>query len=361
MKVPMFFCVIVFFISILIPGSLTAQSQRSVVLSPRVGVVIDSSAISTYRLFPGLTNVYSATFYQAANNSFWALVMSTTAEGILRDSVFATTFEALSMYADRIDHWEELQQGTYRMGTSPPGIFYEDGTPVHPPPQASAETAIDYSQFPFAKEGALALLPTYPDFGFGGGITTYSCDFSDLERAYGAVENYYRKQGFTIHSPDRDFTVRYGWLMSMEFRFVPAISLLVDVGQSAGSLIKEFKVFTASVLYHVNTDALSPFQPFLSAGIRHYHFETQLLYNDRISPVDAQNGFQVLDALNSTGSGYGFPIAVGVEVGHMKRACWRVSAAYVFAKKLSASAGPVESASVSLGGMTFGTQLLLYP
>ena len=52
----------------------------------------------------------------------------------------------LRSYAERIDHWEEMVQGSYRMSGSQRLILYDDGAPLKTPPTPPQKNIVAYRQ-----------------------------------------------------------------------------------------------------------------------------------------------------------------------------------------------------------------------
>jgi len=193
-------------IGILLPADASSQNRHLVVVSPRVGVVIDSLEVTTFGLFRTIKNFHSASFYQAPDSTLVVVAQLKSAEGILLDSAFAISFGVLSAYAERIDHWDELLQGTYQMGTSQPHILYDDGTPLKPPPVASAKIVDSPRHFPtdalpLAPDTSRLLRPKFETICFDFAIGITLSDFSELAQLTGSETNTYVPLSFYVQVP----------------------------------------------------------------------------------------------------------------------------------------------------------------
>jgi hypothetical protein len=206
---------------ILIPGGLLSQSRRCVIISPLVGSVIDSSEARTYILFPAISNLQSASFYQAADSTLTLTFHRNTADSTITIP-YSTAFE----YAERIDHWEELREGQYRMGTSPPRLFYDDGTPLIVPSVTRSGIALSPSRFLHEK---LPLAPNpggldRPKFGtirFGLEAGIMHCDLSSLASLAGNSGTTAFPMSFKILIPileDPSLSFMGGWGMVIPVR-----------------------------------------------------------------------------------------------------------------------------------------------
>ena len=193
-------------IGTLLPVDASSQNRRLIVVSPRVGVAIDWQEAATYRLFPSIKNFHSASFYQAPDSAFWVVAQLRSTEGILHDSVFVTSYETLNAYAEQIDHWEELLQGTYRMGTSQPHIIYDDGTPINSPPAAFINSVAPRryghpDDLPLAPDTSGLVRPRFPTIRFDVSMGLMLSDFSELEQLTGSVTNLCMPWSFYVQIP----------------------------------------------------------------------------------------------------------------------------------------------------------------
>jgi len=71
-----------------------------VVISSRVGVVVDSLEAATYKLFQSVPDFRSATVNQYGDSTLWVAAISSTADGNLRESTFPISNGVLHSYAD---------------------------------------------------------------------------------------------------------------------------------------------------------------------------------------------------------------------------------------------------------------------
>ncbi len=219
MKTPICAFVIVLLIGTLLPFDASSQNQPLVVVSPRVGGVIDWQEVTTYRLFPTIKNFHSASFYQAPDSTLSAVVQLKSTEGIFSDSVFAISFGLLNAYAERIDHWEELLQGTYQMGTSLTHILYDDGTPLKLPSTVSMETLSSprhgsTDAIPLALNISELLRPRFETIRLDVAIGFVLSNFSEIEQLTGGPNNVYIPATLYVQVPimeDPSIMLIGGW------------------------------------------------------------------------------------------------------------------------------------------------------
>ncbi len=113
----------------LIPGSAPAQDSLTLVLlSPRVGAVIDARERDYFSLFPLARTFDSAVVLRTTRGDYGVVIMRSTKEGLPSDTVIAYNEPALCNIAAKIDHLEEIKWGTFRPdGNFAPLLFGEPG------------------------------------------------------------------------------------------------------------------------------------------------------------------------------------------------------------------------------------------
>jgi hypothetical protein len=268
MKASICFCAI-FIIASLVPVEVSAQGRRYVVVSSRVGVVIDSQEATTYKLFGAIKDFHSASVYQAPDSTLWVVAQLRSAEGILRDSTFAFPFVLLQAYAEQIDHWDEILQGTYQMGASQPHILCDDGTPLNPPPVASTETAVSTDALPLVPNTSRLSRPIFETVHFEIAIGLSVGDFSQLQTLIGNVSNVSCAVSFFVHVPVLE---------------APSISFLGGLGFAPGRSLYSWSTF---VLYRPGTLSFFDVIFGLGAGQTRYEYsgEQAIIKASQLYPV----------------------------------------------------------------------------
>lgn len=90
-----------------------------VTLSPRVGEVITAPARNRFQIFRNFEGFVSAVIFESDNNTFFAKVAFNDKYGAVRDTIFRCPLPLLVNMADKINHYEALRQGTYKIGQEP--------------------------------------------------------------------------------------------------------------------------------------------------------------------------------------------------------------------------------------------------
>ena len=158
----------------LFPTDAAGQERLYLVLSPKVGMEIDSLEAGAYKLFRSFRSFQYARVFQTIDKRFWIEARQGSENGIPRDSVFEITGKLVLQYAERIDHYDELARGTYFLGSSTPFVVYEDGTPLSIQAKRTMSDSglpLPPDQLPLAQNAALLPRPMFPtihvDFGIG--------------------------------------------------------------------------------------------------------------------------------------------------------------------------------------------------
>ena len=109
---------------------LAQETEQLIILSSKVGELIDSTERSYYHLFPLDKNFVRAKFYLNPDSTYFARVESIgldgTPEFTKRDFSKAMIFQV----AEKINHYEELVANEYTMGKDPPAIHVVNGASI---------------------------------------------------------------------------------------------------------------------------------------------------------------------------------------------------------------------------------------
>lgn len=197
------------------PGQSTpVDSARVVILSDRVGPVISPDKREKYHLFTQFRDFNQAVVLQLRDSSC-AVRLTLVSSGGFRDTLVRYSWTAIMLMADRIEHFEDLENGEYVLGSSPPALKYSSpgltgstefvprGVRMAPESvlswQEAGEQGPDGS-LPFRAvsgtprgDESLPLAPAidhhmpryYPSLALGIGLRTLSPDLSGLTAATG--------------------------------------------------------------------------------------------------------------------------------------------------------------------------------
>lgn len=357
------------------PALHAGDSSGVVLLSPRFGPRIDALDAKRYGLFQQFAGFQNVTLFRAPAQFYYARFHYVTSDGLTRDTVVQYSEALLLMLAEKVDHYEDIVDGTYHFGDSPsklviiPGIDSSGATLPSPPPtvkSVSKPTEIE-QKYPLPASDILPLAVDpevreklwYPNLGFGVGITTLSVDLSGLNNAVAAVENKYKLQGYEIvtRSPEVDFGSLV-WV-HLKVRISYPIAFLVEAGSSTSGETSTFHVVTASVLYHFKPLETSWFRPYIGVGIAAYRFSFDLQYGMRISPVTDYGSFTTLDKIQVMGGRTAPLLRGGLEVGSPGVVGLEAYVLYAFIPAIETNTMEGVPASVRLGGFIAGARMTL--
>ncbi len=106
---------------------LSQDDTKVVVLSPRVGAKISAAEREYFHIFPQFEHFVEATAFETDDGSCFVRITLEPSRGVFRDSVVQYGRRMLRIMAEKIDHFEELEAGTYRIGDRPTHLHAMDG------------------------------------------------------------------------------------------------------------------------------------------------------------------------------------------------------------------------------------------
>ncbi len=341
-----------FLLALNLPKPLAAQdSSRIVIISPRVGIVIDRDERDKFYLFTRFNNFLRAVFYQSPDSGYTCRIELQHPHGVSDTSIFYSDI-TLRTAAERINHFEDLMEGKYRMGTDPPEIQLYSG-PEIPMTISSKKITVQRSRelLPFDSKDR----ESFPNVRIGAGISSYSPDFSGLNAAINAIEDRYRNPPFTVTHQDAGFDVSSLQWYSINVRISNRLAVFLETGLPLRGR-DQFSAASLSLLYFYYPDAPSWIRPYFGAGIGKYHFSANLEY---FVPVDSDYTF--LDEIKFNGGGTGYSLMNGVEIGSASKPGLNVTlfVNYLFVPELRKKLPEGVTGRVRLSSFLFGAQVYL--
>jgi hypothetical protein len=98
-----------------VPASLRAQdSDKVVILTPRVGSIINQYERRRFDLFVGIKDFVQARIFVRSDSSYYARIEMSGEEGKTLDTTIAYSKDDLLILAERINHFADLQEGKYQ-------------------------------------------------------------------------------------------------------------------------------------------------------------------------------------------------------------------------------------------------------
>ena len=310
------------------------DSGRVVILSDRVGPVIDGAARDRFRLFAAVPGFLRATVLQQPDSSFVIWYVVSRENGIEKDSVVQCSSSLLRSLAEKIDNYEAISEGRYRIGQNPVSLRYASGGAVvpkaiAPSPALKSSTSVPGSpqgRLPLARGGRYPRYRSFPALDIGLGLRTFSPKLDGLSGVYGGTPLF---EAFPMISA------------LAEVAFTESIGIQVDGG---GSVSNQGFEATAGLFYYFHPISDPDFRPFLGGGLA-------------ICSIRLQD-----NSITTEGGATGIFLETGLEYD-----CFNVYAAYrsfpVVTAVFSDSQGDqtrTVNASVDFKGMAFGFRVKLF-
>ena len=309
-------------------SSLVAQdSVKTVILSPRVGQEIDSTERAYFRIFSHIIGFERATMFQRSDSSYFVRVTFQPVYGTMRDTIIDFPEIQVFMTAEKINHFEGIIDGSYRLGMDPARPTYADGKTT------SGKNAGLQNHGTNIGSGLYAdWLPLVPDsvdelliddpigIWMGVGLSSYAPDYCGLSVAYRAVEGKYRAQGILVGHREPSFGSSTVLWLNFKFRLSGEFLILLDAGTQLDGEVG-FKAAAASLQYNLRMFSQGAVHPYVAAGIGHYRISATQQYGSSIG-----QGI-TLDALLIDAASFGYSFSVGIEGGN--RFIWTVFASYL--------------------------------
>jgi hypothetical protein len=115
------------FILILVQININAQqSNKVVILSKRVGLSVEKSERDYFHIFGGLKDFKCAVVYLSPSGKYFVKFTSQKQGSVEKDTtIFYSEISILNL-AEKIDHFEEIADGTYTMGETTPILSTEE-------------------------------------------------------------------------------------------------------------------------------------------------------------------------------------------------------------------------------------------
>ena len=131
MRKKIFFMILVGLAFVSVPNSIQAQdSDKVVILSPRVGSVIDAAERERYELFQEIKGFDRGVFLQTPKKTYYAKVVLIGPDGARRDTTIQYSEDVLHLLAERIELLERLREKRYDTMDQPTKIQLAESTRI---------------------------------------------------------------------------------------------------------------------------------------------------------------------------------------------------------------------------------------
>jgi hypothetical protein len=354
MRKKIFWMILIGLALVSIPKRVLAQdTDKVVILSPRVGTMIDASERDHFHLFPQIKGFNRAVVYETPGKTYYIVIVSVRPNGTTKQTIVPYRENELLTLAEQIDHFEDLEKGTYQMGQQQATLR------VVGRQDQVVEQQSDL--LPFALKTNESPLESFPQLGVGVGISASSLDPGGIAVAFNAIEEKYRKQGYTIIHQSLNLDPPMQYRCNLTLRLSQSFALLVDVGRSFGTGL-ELKTVSARALYCFRVFEQRWVRPFAGGGILFSHFSIEKEYGDqnRISPIQSSGVYDYLESVSAEGGNIGLMLDAGIDLMPSPAGAISVYLNYVTSSTAEATVDGIQHASVKFGGLVPGVRLSIY-
>jgi len=331
--------------------SLAQDSLKIVILSPKVGEVIDKNESEQYSMFKQYKNFSKVIFYKTSNDEYYGKFSFTQPDGSEKDTLVKYSGLVLFGLAEKIENWEKLKSGDYKMGQNPPKLTIKNGDFITLQDLVLKQKEKKDSLYkkellnPFYKQYNFIEIETYPKFFAGIGIGFNNQNFKELKNAFYILERRLEEEGysFTHHYTDNfsvnpllNFFFKVSLIRHLDILFEISNSLSETVFRSAFvSLFSDYQIFNST-----------PFFVFAGAGVGSYYFKVEKKYN-----IYLKDG-GTLESINAEGKKLATNISAGIKYELTKTLDLTLLGNYAFVPKITTIIETGDKISVDLKGFS---------
>jgi hypothetical protein len=211
------------------------DSAKVIILSPRIGAVLDRQKRDYFQILMRVNDFESAVFYQSADKRCFAKISLRPKLVPPKDTTIYYPVGFMINISEKIDHFEDLQEGKYHMGAQPSFLASQlDTAGARFLVQGALASQLDTSgtlslvspgrwkdeELPFAGDAKKYFFDDFPDWGFGLGYSAYFADLSSITSALTKVESRYRNLGYEIQSNSLNTHVSPLRLLDLKIMFL---------------------------------------------------------------------------------------------------------------------------------------------
>jgi len=334
------------------------DSARVVILSSRIGPEIDPQERVHFRIFPEIKGFQHAVMYQRTDGSYYLHAVYQLEKNTVQDTIIDYSEHLVYMLAEKINHFEDLLEGTYTLGSDRAVLTYIDGRGV-----SQTERGVHSEQIlgrPRYIPEKLPLIPDsaqeylvvdYPRCGFGIGLSSYSPDFSGIVQSYTEVEENLRQQGYNVGHHVPSFNIAGVFWLDFTLQCSHTLSLLGEVGVQAGGNAK-FNAASLSIEEILWDGGPHYPHPFIGVGIGHYRLAMDEGYHVQLT------AYSTFDALEIRAAHLGYNFDLGIEGG--TDFVWSVGGRYLYIPDVTKPTAQGVDARISMKSFAVGAKFLIY-
>jgi hypothetical protein len=106
------------------------ENNKVVILSNRVGYSIDQVESNYFRLFERFPDFKKAVIYLTPANQYFIKITTGKTDSLEQDTIIAYSESTILRLAEKIEHFEDLIKGDYRIGDKIPTLVTVDGSQI---------------------------------------------------------------------------------------------------------------------------------------------------------------------------------------------------------------------------------------
>ena len=336
---------------VFITAGFTMSQDTPIIISKKVGEIVDSQEGEKYELFGKYQNFKSATFYRTAKGKYYAKIIYQTSDMNTKDTIIELSEKKIFNTALRIEFYKDISEG------------------IHPKnPKFSLDT-LDNKYYvrisnvykdvlPFVEPNRKLRIPN-SSTGLGISFSNVSLDMNSVKSFFEEAENSFRREGYDIPNNNLNFNVSTMYTLNLYIRIYETFGIEIETGKSISPDV-EFWYSAGFMRYSFDLEQLPGIRPFVSAGIGKHSYYIEATYNKAV--VDPSGAY--LDRISSGGGKVGYFLKTGFEAwvptdGGYFPICLNAFAIYSFIPEIE-SIDNGYTTKVKLGGFRFGAGLRIY-
>lgn len=303
-------------IILLTVSSASGQHKKQVLLSEKVGLVIDKAEKTKYQLFYKIKGFTEAVIYSDSTGNYYSIIQSENDSKVKKDTMIYYKEEDIIKLAEQIQFFDEIQNGSHSFGEVTASIITkndivyivlkEDISKRITKTSQDNKTSFHFYEFPKSNQRNKK---NYPDFGFGYSMSYSNIDFSPVTNYVNNVENYLISKGFDVKKSNLNLDNYPVSTLSTFIRLYKDFGLSAEIGLRNIGGFSDFRYFSIYLQYHFRLRNSDWLQPHLALGVKSLRYTISFHYHD----YNAEQT-EYLEEIKSEGESLGFLIKAGTEV-----------------------------------------------
>lgn len=302
------FAVLIVFLSVC---NASGQNKKQVILSDKVGTVINESERKQYQLFPKIKGFTEARFYLDTNGSYFSNILFTNDDEIKKDTIIYYTEKNIIRFAEQIQFFDKIQNGNHNFGDITSTITAKDDMVFIVLKEEIGKQNRDilihhrYYEFPKLKHQS----ENNPDFGLGFSMAYTDIDFSPITSYVDYAENYLISQDFEVNKHDLSLQSSPVIIFNAYLNIYKGFGLSAEIGLRKISEYSDFHYSSLYLEYCFKLKKLDWLYPYITIGVTSCGYKISFHYNDY-----RRGSSEYLEEIKSEGGAYGLIINCGVDM-----------------------------------------------